>query len=102
MDPANAFLYVANETSNDVWTYSIGPTNGALTLVGSPIAAGTTPRSVAVDPLGQFRLHGQFRRHGGQRLFLHHHQRGPRGQRRSHAGGRESRFGCRRRNCPMK
>jgi 6-phosphogluconolactonase len=48
------FVYVANESSNNVSAYSIGA-NGALTPVpGSPFAAGTQPQSVAVDPTAKF------------------------------------------------
>jgi hypothetical protein len=43
------FAYVSNESSNNVSGYAINPTNGALTVIsGSPFAAGTNPRSVAV------------------------------------------------------
>ena len=35
---------------NEVATYSITPSSGALTLSGSPIAAGIFPISLALDP----------------------------------------------------
>ena len=48
------FVYVTNETSNNVSAYSIGA-DGALTPVpGSPFAAGIQSYSVAVDPTGKF------------------------------------------------
>jgi 6-phosphogluconolactonase (cycloisomerase 2 family) len=37
-----------------VASYSITPSSGALTLSGTPIAAGTFPVSVVLDPSGQF------------------------------------------------
>src|SRR5437868_1626730 len=48
------FAYVANFTSNNVSAFSINATTGALTTVGSPVAAGTGPISVAADPKGKF------------------------------------------------
>jgi len=50
IDPAGTFAYVANENSDNVSVYAINSTTGALTQVGgSPFAAGTNPRSVAID-----------------------------------------------------
>jgi len=44
------FVYVANRNSNDVSGYRIDATTGALTAIsGSPFAAGSGPRSVAVS-----------------------------------------------------
>lgn len=40
------FAYVANGGSNTVSVYTINATTGALTEVGTPVAAGSTPRSV--------------------------------------------------------
>src|SRR5690348_15242045 len=48
------FAYVANKGSNNVSAFTIDPRTGALTAVGSPAAAGTSPLSVAVDPTGKF------------------------------------------------
>jgi len=47
------FVYVANSQSNNVSAYSIDAT-GALTPIGTPVAAGSLPISVAVDPAGRF------------------------------------------------
>jgi 6-phosphogluconolactonase (cycloisomerase 2 family) len=44
---------VANADSGDVSMYTINATTGALTSIGT-IAAGTLPKSVAVDPSGKF------------------------------------------------
>jgi 6-phosphogluconolactonase (cycloisomerase 2 family) len=41
------FVYVANANGNNVSAYSIDA-NGALTLVGSPFAADSTPFSIAI------------------------------------------------------
>ena len=48
------FAYVANGGKH-ISGYTINPSTGALTAIaGSPFAAGTRPRSVAVDPSGKF------------------------------------------------
>ena len=52
--PSARFAYVANSTSDDVTTFAIDSTTGALTEVGTEVLAGTTPRSVTVDPSGRF------------------------------------------------
>ena len=48
------FAYVVNYSSDDVWAYTINATTGALTPMGAPVAAGTNPSSIAVDPSGKF------------------------------------------------
>jgi 6-phosphogluconolactonase len=49
------FAYVANFNSNNVSGYTIDPSTGALSsIAGSPFAAGSFPRWVAVDPGGKF------------------------------------------------
>jgi 6-phosphogluconolactonase (cycloisomerase 2 family) len=48
------FAYVANLGSNNVSAHTINATTGALTAIGSPIATGTRPISVTVDPSGKF------------------------------------------------
>ena len=54
MDPAGRYLYAANVTGgDDLSSYSITPSTGALTLA-STAGAGAFPLSVAVDPAGQF------------------------------------------------
>src|SRR5260370_19885609 len=40
--------------SNDVSMYTINTTTGALSSSGTPVAEGTEPRSVTVDPSGRF------------------------------------------------
>jgi DNA-binding beta-propeller fold protein YncE len=59
VDPTGQFAYVANGGSfflpGNVSAYSINGSTGALTPVaGSPFPAGPSPRSVTVDPTGQF------------------------------------------------
>ena len=40
------FAYVANSASNDVSAYTINAATGALTSIGTPVAAGTGPTSI--------------------------------------------------------
>ena len=64
VDPTGQFAYVANcgftcftggGGMGNVSGYTIDGTTGALVpVLGSPFPAGTNPRSVAVDPTGQF------------------------------------------------
>jgi 6-phosphogluconolactonase (cycloisomerase 2 family) len=60
VDPSGRFVYAANNgngaaSSFNVSAYTIDPTTGALTEIsGSPFAAGSFPRSVTVDPSGNF------------------------------------------------
>jgi len=50
IDPAGQFAYAANDESADISVFSVNATTGALTPVaGSPFAAGTGARSIAVD-----------------------------------------------------
>ena len=43
-----AFLYVANQGSNDVFAYAISSASGGLTAVsGTPFPAGVAPRAIA-------------------------------------------------------
>jgi 6-phosphogluconolactonase (cycloisomerase 2 family) len=51
VDPTSAFLYVANAGDSTVSLFTIGA-SGALTLAGTPIATGTFPFFVTVDPSG--------------------------------------------------
>jgi 6-phosphogluconolactonase (cycloisomerase 2 family) len=54
VDPAGRFLYVANVTgANEITSYSITPSSGALTAV-STVGAGTFPLNIVIDPAGQF------------------------------------------------
>ncbi|HEY4217882.1 MAG TPA: beta-propeller fold lactonase family protein [Gemmatimonadaceae bacterium] len=52
-DPAGKFVYVTNNSSNNVQMYSIDQTTGALTSLGT-VGTGTQPREIAVDPTGRF------------------------------------------------
>jgi DNA-binding beta-propeller fold protein YncE len=50
VDPTGKFVYVANFGVGNVSGYTIQPAFGSLTAVGgSPFAAGSGPRSVAVS-----------------------------------------------------
>lgn len=50
IDPSGQFAYFANESSNNIGVYSIDATTGALSAVpGSPFAAGSRPRWIAID-----------------------------------------------------
>jgi len=57
-DPAAPFVYVANNLDNTISAYTIDTTTGALNSIsGSPFTTGAgtnNPRSVTVDPLGQY------------------------------------------------
>jgi 6-phosphogluconolactonase (cycloisomerase 2 family) len=46
VDSSGRFAYVANAESNNISVYTIDQTTGALTAVGTPVAAGTNPISV--------------------------------------------------------
>jgi 6-phosphogluconolactonase (cycloisomerase 2 family) len=59
VDPTGQFLFVASESTQtaagNIAAFTINPSTGALTAVGSPFATGVnTPGSVAVDPSGRF------------------------------------------------
>jgi len=61
IDPSGKFAYVVNSASNNVSAYAIqeeadwGVSQGALRAIsGSPFTAGTSPRSIAIDPDGKF------------------------------------------------
>jgi 6-phosphogluconolactonase (cycloisomerase 2 family) len=48
------FAYVANQGDDTISVYSINADTGALTAVGAPVAAGSAPRAIAVDPFSRF------------------------------------------------
>jgi 6-phosphogluconolactonase len=52
--PSGKFAYVANDISDQVFTYAIDATTGELTRVGQPVATGLTPKSITIHPSGQF------------------------------------------------
>ncbi len=62
VDPSGKFAYVANygtgniqnSVSGNVSMYAINHTTGALTAAGTPVATGTNPYSVIIDPSGKF------------------------------------------------
>lgn len=49
VDPTGKFVYVANWSDNTISVYAINAATGVLALVGSPIATGINPYSIAVD-----------------------------------------------------
>jgi 6-phosphogluconolactonase (cycloisomerase 2 family) len=50
VDPLGQFIYAANDDSADVSVYTVDTTTGTLTAVpGSPFAAGSGARSIAID-----------------------------------------------------
>jgi YVTN family beta-propeller protein len=51
--PTGPFVYVTNSGSNNVLEYTIDPSMGTLTSIGT-IAAGSAPTSIAIDPSGSF------------------------------------------------
>ena len=53
LHPSGKFLYAANAGTDNISTFSVGA-NGALTAVGSPIAAGSEPHSIIMDWQGRF------------------------------------------------
>ena len=57
VDAAGKFAYVANSIANTVSAYAINAASGALTPVGSAVAAGTNPYSLSRSP-GGTRLYG--------------------------------------------
>ncbi len=55
IDPAGAFLYVANVGSNNISVFSINTSNGALSQInGSPFYIGVTPHNIQLTPKGDF------------------------------------------------
>jgi 6-phosphogluconolactonase len=55
MDPAGAFLYVANAGTFNISVFSIDGTTGALTPVaGSPTSIGVVPQNMQLAPSGNF------------------------------------------------
>jgi len=54
VDPSGQFVYVANETSNDVSVLKINAAGVLAAVATVPITEGTTPVRVAIDPSGKF------------------------------------------------
>lgn len=53
-DIAGAHVYVANQTSNNVFSYGILTTGALSQISGGTIAAGSSPSSIAMEPSGKF------------------------------------------------
>lgn len=54
-DPSSKFLYVTDDHQFDLWTYSIDPTSGALTLLpSSPMHIPQSANQFTIDPGGNF------------------------------------------------
>ena len=47
VDFLGRFAFVASDISNNISVFTINGNTGALTAVGSPVATGTSPASVA-------------------------------------------------------
>ena len=54
VDPTGRMAYVVNQGSNNVSTFSINGTTGALTAVGAPVATGNLPASATADLSGRW------------------------------------------------
>jgi 6-phosphogluconolactonase len=54
MHPTGKWLYGSNRGDNNIVQYSIGQTDGRMTLVGHTPSGGNTPRHFSIDPTGQF------------------------------------------------
>jgi len=48
------YMYVANEGSQDLTTYTVSDSDGSLDESGPPVIVGHSPREVVADPLGRF------------------------------------------------
>lgn len=56
IDPTGSFLYVPNSGDGTISIFSIAPTTGLLTAVGSPVStgAGSQPTMIAITPSNKF------------------------------------------------
>jgi 6-phosphogluconolactonase len=59
IDPSGKFAYVLDVDNGTVgggtvYAYTVNATTGALTKTGNPLAAGTEPTGVEIDPSGKF------------------------------------------------
>ena len=54
--PTSEYLYIADSANSVVWQLNVNTSSGALTgpIGTSPVAAGTVPAGVAVDPCARF------------------------------------------------
>jgi len=53
-NPAGTYLFVSDATSGDISVFSISPTDGSLTAVGSPFPSGIFAAQLATDGLGKY------------------------------------------------
>ncbi|HEY5949562.1 MAG TPA: beta-propeller fold lactonase family protein, partial [Kofleriaceae bacterium] len=60
LHPSRPILYAAEYTGHAVHAYQIDPEDGALSVIGQPIAIDHPAISIAVDPLGRFVYVGDF------------------------------------------
>jgi 6-phosphogluconolactonase (cycloisomerase 2 family) len=54
VNPAGTYLYVANAGEGTISQFSISPTTGALTSIGTAVASGSGVSSVTVDATGKY------------------------------------------------
>jgi 6-phosphogluconolactonase (cycloisomerase 2 family) len=54
VDPTGRFLYSANGTANTVSAFAINQASGALTAIGTPLAAGTNVTAITADYSGKY------------------------------------------------
>jgi 6-phosphogluconolactonase (cycloisomerase 2 family) len=52
-DAAGSHVYVAAQSSNNAFSFGI-LTTGALSAIGTAVATGSSPSSIAIDPSGKF------------------------------------------------
>ena len=54
VDPTGRFLYVTFAADDTISEFSIDPTTGELTAIGTPVATGNGPADVKIEPSGHF------------------------------------------------
>jgi YVTN family beta-propeller protein len=54
ISPNGSFLYVANQSTNNVSAFTVNAGTGALSPIGVLSPSGTTPTAVTVSPDGAF------------------------------------------------
>ena len=54
IDPGGHFLYVSDETTNQLYGYSLQANGSPLSMLSSPFNTGSFPLGVTVDPRGTF------------------------------------------------
>ncbi|HEX5234285.1 MAG TPA: beta-propeller fold lactonase family protein [Silvibacterium sp.] len=53
-DPTSRFLYVTDETSNQLYAYTIGADGSLTPLTNGPFATGSFPDGITIDPSGTY------------------------------------------------